>query len=306
MHADNDVDVWLLAGPDMESSTELLKAIAAFGEAFGPASIVWSNRLILGIEEGAPTLRDMEGNRLRAPRVAHTRMSTPHLRADRELVLIDHLEAMGTVVFNSNDAYLNCTNKFRQLQRLAAAGLPVADTYSYIDAPLERVIDAGIPEPSVAKATRGNQGSQVFMATREMLRDVHGNLRTEVPYLFQEYISFSHGRDLRVVVVDGRPVGAVIRSNATGSFKSNLAQGGAGEPCLGRFPAGEKLAVRVAEAVNAVVAGVDLLFRPDGSFTVCEVNANPDTQGIPDAIPAIIAAAKSRAETARSRGALSA
>jgi RimK family alpha-L-glutamate ligase len=284
----------------MGDSTELPKAVEAFREAFGPECVVHSDRLVLGVEGGRLTLHDLEGRSLRPPLVAHTRMSTPRIQTDRELILLDHLQAMGTVLFNSADAYLNCTNKFRQLQKLASAGLPVADTHTYVDAPLEQVIDVRVPDPCVVKATRGNQGSRVFMATKEMLRDVHGNLLNDVPYLFQEYLSFSHGRDLRVVVVDGRPVGSLIRSNQTGGFKSNLAQGGTGEPCLGRFPGGEKLAVQVTQAVDAVLAGVDLLFEPDGTFTVCEVNPNPDTRGLPQVIPAIIGACKARVDAVRS------
>lgn len=39
-------------------------------------------------------------------------------------------------------------------------------------------------------------------------------------------------------------------------------------------PAAEELAVRAAKAVGLVVAGIDLLFRDDGSFVLCEVNNN--------------------------------
>jgi glutathione synthase/RimK-type ligase-like ATP-grasp enzyme len=127
----------------------------------------------------------------------------------------------------------------------------------------------------------------------EFLEDAQGMLDTRVPILFQQYIKESHGRDLRVIVVDGVAVSAELRTATDGRVTSNLSQGGTAVICPGRYPVAEKLAVRAADVLGLTVAGVDLLFREDGSFTLCEVNNNvawaPDHPGVPIAIAQCVA-----------------
>ena len=91
--------------------------------------------------------------------------------------------------------------------------------------------------------------------------------------IFQEYISFSKGRDMRVWVFAGKVIGNILRYNDN-SFKSNFAQGGAfrSEPLSSQAAL---VAINAAAAVGLDFAGVDLLFLPDGRVTVCEVNGNP-------------------------------
>lgn len=89
--------------------------------------------------------------------------------------------------------------------------------------------------------------------------------------LFQEYISQSRGRDLRVWVVGGKVAGHLLRFSAS-SFKSNFAQGGKAQ----KYPLSEEaasLAVDAARLTGLVFAGVDLLFSGE-HFSVCEVNGN--------------------------------
>ncbi|MGE7387818.1 RimK family alpha-L-glutamate ligase [Streptomyces sp. NPDC004126] len=290
--------VWLLLGPAMRGRLSRLLA-ASFGEAFGPGSAVLSERLVYGIRGGELTLSDLDGRPMAVPRVVYARFSTDRIVTDREITLLRHLRRMGVRVVNDAEAYLVCMNKFQQLQDLATAGLPVPDTESYADALLAEVVERTRPweGPRVVKAARGNRGSRVFLAPDAgMLADVEGSLRQDVPYLFQEYLASSRGRDLRVVVVGGQAVAAEVRTNTGGGFKSNLARGGTPDPCPGRYPEGEELAVRAAKALGVDVAGVDLLFTADGGFVVCEVNPCPNwTEVLPQVAPAIVAACRKRA-----------
>ncbi|MFE7511042.1 ATP-grasp domain-containing protein [Streptomyces sp. NPDC057540] len=264
--------------------------IAAFEAELGHrATVVHGSRLVLGVEGGRLTLADTTGRGLAAPAVAYARLSTPRVSADREITLLRHLEAMGTRLINPAEAVLAAVNKFWHLQRLAAAGIPVPDTRTHTDAPLEDVLDAGVPEPCVVKAVRGHRGRRVFLAADgTALRSVAGSLDDRHPYLLQRYVAHSHGRDLRVVVVDGRAVAAAERTAGDGRLVSNLAQGGTHAVRTGRHPAAEALAVAAARAIGLGVAGVDLLFEEDGSFSVCEVNCNPtwrpDMPGVAEAV----------------------
>ncbi|CAM5244747.1 hypothetical protein GCM10010299_10950 [Streptomyces tanashiensis] len=285
------------AGRDPGPVTSSL--IAAFAAELGHrTAVVHSSRLVLGVEGGRLTLADTGGRPVPAPAVAYARLSTPRLSADREITLLRHLAAMGTRLINPAEAVLTAVNKFWQIQQLAAAGIPVPDTRSHTDAPLEHVLDAGVPEPCVVKAVRGHRGRRVFLATDDKsLRAVMGSLDDRHPYLLQRYVAHSHGRDLRVIVVDGRAVAAAVRTAGDDRLVSNLAQGGTHTVCTGRHPDAEALAVEAAGVIGLGVAGVDLLYEADGSFTVCEVNCNPTWRpDMPGIAEAVATACRSRLE----------
>ncbi|MER0443674.1 RimK family alpha-L-glutamate ligase [Streptomyces sp. NPDC006711] len=293
---------WLLLGGDLDQDRITAELTDGFERVLGDrGAVVRTSDLVLGVCGGRLTLHDLRGVPLTPPELVYARLSTPKLSTDREITLLRHLEGMGTALLNPIDAVLACVNKFWHLQQLAAAGLPVPDTHTYVDASMTDVVRAGIPEPCVVKSVRGHRGRRVFLAPdRAMLDDIQGSLRDEVPYLFQKYVRYSHGRDLRVVVVDGQAVAAQVRVAADGGLKSNLALGGTSTPCAGLHPAGEALAVAAAKVLGLTVAGVDLLFEPDGSFTICEVNANVGWRRHLDRIvPAIAAACDARLRAGR-------
>ncbi|MFI9273240.1 RimK family alpha-L-glutamate ligase [Kitasatospora sp. NPDC052896] len=296
----SDAELWLLLGTGLSGRRIFGELTAAFDQAFGHRyTVVSTEDLLLGVQGGRLTLHDLTGRPLNAPKVAYARLSSPRVSTDREITVLRHLRAMGTDLLNPVEAVLACVNKFWQLQQLAVAGLPVPDTRSYADAPLSEVLRAGVPEPCVVKAVRGQRGQQVFLAPdAALLHAIHGNLRPDTPYLFQRYVAHSHGRDLRVVVVDGQAVAAQIRTAHNGDMRSNLAQGGTADLCLGRYPAGETLAIQAAKALGLGVAGIDLLFEQDGSFTICEVNVNVGwRERMTKVTPAIVTACQTRLDT---------
>ncbi|MFF2624989.1 RimK family alpha-L-glutamate ligase [Kitasatospora griseola] len=271
-----EAELWLLLGPAVRESPVAKRLARDFAAAFGSRfAVVSTDRVLLGVTGGKLTLHDLAGRPITPPRAAVVRLAMTPLSTDREITLLRQLQAMGTQLINPPEAILTCVNKFWQLQALAGAGLPVPDTRTYTDTRPDLAVAAGIPEPCVVKAVRGSGGHQVFLARdAAMVADVQGCLRPDVPFLFQRYVRHSHGRDLRVIVVEGRAVAVGLRSSANGLMQSNVSLGGTVEPCPGRFPVAEQLAVRAAEQVGLVLAGVDLLFEEDGTFTLCEVNAN--------------------------------
>ncbi|CAM5267585.1 hypothetical protein GCM10010230_54040 [Streptomyces narbonensis] len=305
----NEAHAWLLLCPGLGRGLDgaagggpgpvTSSLMACFAAELGHrAVVVHSRRLVLGVDGGRLTLADTGGRSLPAPAVAYARLSTPRLSPDREVTLLRHLAAMGTQLINPAEAVLASVNKFWQLQQLAAAGIPVPDTRTHTDAPLEDMLDAGVPQPCVVKAVRGHRGRRVFLATDDKaLRGVAGSLDDRHPYLLQRYVAHSHGRDLRVIVVDGRAVAAAVRAAGDDRLVSNLAQGGTHTVCTGRYPDAEALAVEAADAIGLGVAGVDLLFEEDGSFVVCEVNCNPTWRpDMPGVAEAIAIACRSRLE----------
>ncbi|MEU8972868.1 RimK family alpha-L-glutamate ligase [Streptomyces monashensis] len=287
-------DVWMLV---RERPIALRRSTAelagAFTAAFGARFVLWhTDELLFGVRAGRLVLHTLGGVDLPAPDVVCVRQMPSSMRSDRETTLLRHLERMGSTLVNPADAQLAAGNKVWQVQELALAGLPVPDTLSYATAPLDGVVRSPhLRTPCVVKAVSGTKGRQVFLAReRGLLRELSGSLAARTPFLFQEYVAGSHGRALRVVVVDGEPVGSVLHASRHGDIAANIANGGSATLCAGRHPQAEELAVRAARALGLDIAGVDLLFADDGTFTVCEVNAVPGWRPEMTAVtPAIVA-----------------
>ncbi len=99
------------------------------------------------------------------------------------------------------------------------------------------------------------------------------------------------GFDVRAFVLAGRVLGSIRRYANEGEWRTNVAVGGRPEACV-LDPEAERLAIRSAKAVGAVMAGVDLL--PDstrGGWMVLEVNAVPGWRALGAATGVDVAAA---------------
>ncbi len=89
--------------------------------------------------------------------------------------------------------------------------------------------------------------------------------------LFQEYIKESAGKDIRIHIVGGKFVGAVMRTNAQ-DFRANATNGGIMTMYI---PTIEEitLAKNACLAIGLDFAGVDILFGKSGPL-ICEINSN--------------------------------
>ncbi|MFP7493477.1 RimK family alpha-L-glutamate ligase [Terribacillus saccharophilus] len=207
--------------------------------------------------------------------------------SDKDIPLAQQLEAMGLPLFNSSKSIAVCDNKILMYQALATAGITIPKT---IIAP--KIFPGTMPiqletfEPAIAelgfpmivKEAFGSFGEQVYLIqNREQLHKKIIEIGTE-PFVLQEYIQTSHGRDIRINVVGGKIVASMIRFSKT-DFRANVSQGGSMEP----YTPTEKeadLAIAAAKAVGTDFAGVDLLFGEHDEPLVCEVNSNAHIRSI--------------------------
>ena len=126
--------------------------------------------------------------------------------------------------------------------------------------------------PMVIKESNGSFGKQVYLAEnkKQALKIIKkiGHKR----FLMQEFIRESRGRDIRVNVVGGKVICAILRENKR-DFRSNVSSGGvAKRVCLTAEQ--EQIALDACKAVGADFAGVDVLLSKNGAL-ICEVNSNP-------------------------------
>ncbi len=199
---------------------------------------------------------------------------------DKDILLAEKCEAMGIPTFNSSSAIAACDNKAIMHRRLS--GLPMPKTIiapmtfpniGYKEADfLDEVADA-LGFPLVVKECCGSFGREVYLAKnisalREIVRQ-HGN----VPLIFQELIRESFGRDIRINVVGGRVVAAMLRQSTNGDFRSNITLGG----CAYSYSPSDderELALAAADRLGLDFAGIDILFGKNDTPILCEVNSN--------------------------------
>lgn len=189
--------------------------------------------------------------------------------------LLRFYERIGVTVLNSWLSIESVADKFQTHQILASQGLPVPRTILGKFPTNVDMIEQKLGFPVVVKTLRGTRGGGVFLAETKQqfqnLTDLIAQSNTNVHFLFQEYISKSFGRDLRVYVVGNRVIAVMERQSRDGNFKANISLGGEGK-AYPTTPEINKIAIAAVKALDLDVAGVDLLFDGD-KFKVCEVNS---------------------------------
>ncbi len=204
--------------------------------------------------------------------------------------LLHRLQAIGTRILNPPRAVEICVDKYLATALLEAAGLRVPPTLvcQHADAALEAFAVLG--GDVVVKPLFGSEGrGMVRVSDPEMAWRTFRTLeRTQAVLYVQKFIRHP-GWDLRVFVLGGRVLTA-MRRRSRSDWRTNVAQGGVGEPaCIGAEE--ERLALRAAVALRTPAAGVDLLPGPDGEWYVLEVNAVPGWRALSPVTGVDVAAA---------------
>ena len=205
---------------------------------------------------------------------------------DKDKYVSMMLEKRGMRLFNRHDAIEACDDKMVTAVRLAGRGIPMPKTLPgllcydegvHVPEELLDSVERRLGYPVVMKTACGSLGKGVFLlGSREELRAKAEELM-RTPHLYQQFISESRGRDLRIIVIGHRCVAAMLRESA-GDFRSNLELGGRGTPYA--LPAKTAaLCEEVSEVLGLDYCGVDLLFGEEGML-VCEVNSNAFFGGI--------------------------
>ena len=102
-----------------------------------------------------------------------------------------------------------------------------------------------------------------------------------VPHFYQAFVDSSKGRDIRIIVIGGKAVGAIERIAKDGEFRSNVELGGQAFP-IDPPKAYIQTAEKIAKTLGLDYCGIDLLEGEDGPI-VCEVNSNAFFEGMEQA-----------------------
>lgn len=235
--------------------------------------------LVPVISSKAPLhILDVNGNPLPFPDFVLPRIGAE--TGIQALALLSLLEKAGIFVVNTVPAIERAKNKFSTILLLKENKLAHPKTM-LLDFSIDfNIVSREIGFPLVVKSLAGARGEGVFLCeTMSEFRDLWGCLShgNDDRYLAQEFITESAGKDLRVFVIDGKPIACILRTAKEG-FKANYSLGGSVET----YPMNQEikaLSVLVAKIMNLHVSGIDLLFSNDG-FLICEANSSPGFKGL--------------------------
>ncbi len=193
----------------------------------------------------------------------------------RRTITIKLIEEGGTVVINPLEGLLKTRNKLETTVILRDKGLPVPDTVGTEDI-LYAYDMAKNMKDIVIKPLQGSRGyGAVKISDADIAFQIMKTLLTyKKPIYLQRYIE-KPNRDIRVMVIDGEVFGCMIRVALNGQWKTNVAQGAIGRPCIGIDKTIMEIAVRSVEALGLVYGGVDIGEGKDG-YVIFEVNGSPD------------------------------
>ena len=196
--------------------------------------------------------------------------------------IISHMERLGVVMINGSESIDAVKDKLYSQQILGQSNLPVPKTM-LVRHPINlELIEKNLSYPMIVKTLSGSYGAGVFLVEdRKQFRQLMKMAELTKPsynIIVQEFIQDSYGKDLRVLVVNGKVVGCMMRQAVDGDFRANLTRGGEAIPYQIDDNI-EWLGGECARLLNLDVAGVDLLFN-NGSYTICEVNSAPGFEGM--------------------------
>ena len=173
------------------------------------------------------------------------------------------LEQDGVRVFNRYAISAICNDKRYTVATVAKAGVPIADTL-FCGSRSAAGPTRGFDYPHVIKSVDGHGGAEVFLVNGEDEKKAAINAIFPKDHLEQK-VCGERGRDLRVYVLGGEILYAVMRSSD--GFKSNYSLGGKAEAyTLGEDEKRAVNAILKALPVTPDFVGVD--FIPDGGKLV--------------------------------------
>jgi len=197
------------------------------------------------------------------------------------MAVVRQFEAMGVYCLNNAAPIGASRDKLLAHQVLSSHRLGMPTTaFAKSSQDTKEILDLVGGAPVVVKLLESTQGKGVVLADNRnaasAIVDAFRGLNAH--FLVQEFVKEANGSDLRCFVVDGKVVGAMMRTAAEGDFRSNVHQGGSVKKV--RLTKEERRAsIRAAKILKLNVAGVDILRSSTGP-KILEVNSSPGLEGI--------------------------
>lgn len=280
------MEVWVLYGDDIESNADLAHEARRFlaeGKKMGiNVKVIKPGQFDLLVTQEVRDTILIDGNPAPLPDFVF-----PYFNHNDQgyfpMAIVRQLERLGVEVFNGADVIETVRDKLHTHQILAESGIDTPDTM-LAKFPVDmELIKETIGFPVVVKTLNGALGIGVFLVETESafsdLMELVGETNPNLQLIFQKFVAVSKGRDLRLLVVDGEVIAAMERRAKDGGFKANYSTGGS----VHFFEADKEavdIALKTANILNIDIGGIDLLFKENGGYTICEANTFPGFKGL--------------------------
>ena len=271
---------WMLVKPKFQESYETERLLEEFGNHDIEVKLIDPNEIDIFVNKENKQSILVNGESLPLPKFVFPRTgsgTTYYIKA-----VIRHFERMGVPIINSSDAIDNVKDKLYSHQILAESNLDIPKTM-LLKHPIDvEFVEKNIGFPAIVKTISGSYGRGVFLAeTKKQFKQLLTMAELTKPsynIIIQEFIKDTWGKDLRVLVVNNKVVGCMMRQATDDDFRANITRGGEGIP----YEVNEQiewLSTESSKALDLDIAGVDLLFD-NGGYKICEVNSNPGFEGM--------------------------
>ena len=271
---------WLLVKEKFHNSYETGRLVDTFEAHNIDIQLVDPNTIDIFVNKDNKQSILVNGESTSLPKFVFPRTgsgTTYHIKA-----VIRHFERMHVPVINSSDAIDNTKDKLYSHQILAQSNLDIPKTM-LLKHPIDiDFVQKHIGFPAIVKTISGSYGRGVFLAeTKKQFKQLLTMAELTKPnynIIIQEFIKDTWGKDLRVLVVNNKVVGCMMRQSQDDDFRANISRGGEGFP----YEVNEQiewLSSESSKALDLDIAGVDLLFD-NGGYKICEVNSNPGFEGM--------------------------
>lgn len=154
--------------------------------------------------------------------------------------------------FNNSFVSAICNDKWKTYLYLSENGIPVA--------PTQMAESCDLPFPRVLKSRHGHGGSEVFWT--DTLAEYDKTLGNMADGAIAQPVVGKRGRDLRVYVLGGEPIVAMLRKSDV-DFRSNFSLGGSAQRYILNKEE-EDLVRRIASLFKFDLVGVDFLLSDNG------------------------------------------
>ena len=197
------------------------------------------------------------------------------------LTIIRQFELLGIPVINNYESILLARNKFLTLQTLSRSDLPVLEsTYASNWLNVKEALSTLGGPPVVVKLPQSRQGKGVYLIesiekSRLLFKKV---LNTGQGILIQRYIPPEKRKDVRVLVVGGKMIGAISLTPKKGDFRANVHLNARTEMVRVNKKT-RALAVNATRALGLDISGVDMIEEKNGGMNIVEVNYTPGFRG---------------------------
>lgn len=169
--------------------------------------------------------------------------------------ITEALEERGIPCFNGSFVSKICNNKARTYEYLSENGVPVIP---WVSAKSEDVPPEITSYPQVIKPCCGHGGKNVRIINSD---EEYAAARRDIApdeYVIQP-LATTLGRDMRVYILGGKPVAAVLRTSES-DFRSNFSLGGKVEAA--NLSADEKaLIAKVCSLFDFAFCGIDIMYH---------------------------------------------